>query len=258
MINCFTTDISKQTLLSGIMANETNSLLWTTVIDEDTGETIAHPPEATPNIHITGRLTVGKKFYLTKLPAEGEIEPSGEKISMQERLNSLSNAMADFESGQELESRLAAMNAALAEHQIGPMIELYTLGAMDELSEQFQYEQYRNIVVALSLLEYTHSAGYTENLDNLISLISGMYKASILYRAHQAEVHTLEHEIQRLNAIINGTTKPPVMTITSALGIVAEIPPEITIYIEQYGMPEGGVFEPEKLWEILATIETSS
>jgi hypothetical protein len=223
----------------------TSTSLW--LADEETG--IVRPPSDSMSIRVPNNLYVNGKIYLKQNPSDTEA------IDLNAKIDSLHAAMADFESGQELENHLANVNSTLETHNISALSELYTLGMMEQLSQEFQYEQYRNVVVALLALTYEHSAAYTENLDYSIRYISGMYKATIMHRAHAAEVRAKDQEIARLQSIIDQTAAPPALTTTTALGIIAEIPPEITIYLQRYGAPQGWVFDPQLLWEILAELE---
>jgi hypothetical protein len=43
--------------------------------------------------------------------------------------------------------------------------------------------------------------------------------------------------------------------MTSTLKVVGEIRPEISLYIQRHGFPDGGVFETDKLGLILSELQ---
>lgn len=130
--------------------------------------------------------------------------------------------------------------------KIGDLSKLLSLGKYTELQNQLNYELYTSLSVSLYNENYDKSIGYT-NLRNILYYnLEGLFKIVLLTETHADEIENLKSQIENLK-----NPKQSVFSTYAQNKIVAEIRPEIITYISLYGFPEGGVFDAEKLAEII-------
>lgn len=226
------------------MNSSSNALLWTS----DNG--IVIPPVATPSVSIPGNIYVGGNVILSS-NVGGSNQPT-----LQQQIATLTARIENAETGSNLDARMNSLITNVLD-PLSSYTSLYTTGAIDELQTIFGYEQYRDIIVALGNEAYPPSIPYTTIMNYIFDSIEGLYKAVLLNVAYKLEILTLENQVTTLQNQINNTSIPPVMTVESALNVVATIRPEIQIYINLYGFPAGAVFDAQLLYDILADLNAN-
>ena len=133
--------------------------------------------------------------------------------------------------------------------KIGDLSKLLSLGKYEDLQEVLTYELYTSLSVSLYNENYDKSIGYT-NLRNILYYnLEGLFKIVLLTETHADEIENLKAQIDNLK-----NPKQSIFSTFAENNIVAEIRPEIISYITLYGFPEGGVFDAEKLAEILSKL----
>lgn len=129
----------------------------------------------------------------------------------------------------------------------------YSLGLVDELQLTFTYDVYHKLVSDIFNETFPLSDNFTYLRAIVTDSIEGLYQTTLKNVSYKAEITKLNHIIEQLRNDNGGE----IFNVKTTLGTIAEIRPEITRYIQQYGFPQGGVFDTDKLGEILAELNLS-
>ena len=135
----------------------------------------------------------------------------------------------------------------------------FSLGNYDYVIANFTSVVYYNLSQELYKIkeDSTSYPDYEEMRVNVVRGLEGLNKSVLLYKEHSSTLLQLESQTQKANILddmdklrdyirgLHGSISLfPDMYVTS---IAATLKPEIAIYIQLYGYPEGGVFEADKL-----------
>merc|ERR1711991_751937 len=135
----------------------------------------------------------------------------------------------------------------------------FSLGNFDYVVANFTQVVYYNLSQELYKIREDANTypDYETMRTNVVRSLEGLYKSVLLYKEHSSTLLQLEaqtekasilDDMNKLREYIKGLQGSislfPDMYVTS---IAATLKPEIAIYIQLYGFPEGGVFESEKL-----------
>ena len=135
----------------------------------------------------------------------------------------------------------------------------FSLGNYDYVIANFTSVVYYNLSQELYKIKEDSTAypDYEEMRVNVVRGLEGLNKSVLLYKEHSSTLLQLESQTQKANILddmdrlrdyirgLHGSISLfPDMYVTS---IAATLKPEIAIYIQLYGFPEGGVFEADKL-----------
>ena len=129
----------------------------------------------------------------------------------------------------------------------------YSLGLVDELQLTFTYNVYQKLVTDIFNETFPLSENFTYLRAIVTDSIEGLYQTTLRNVHYKSEITKLNHIIEQLRNDKGGE----IFNVKTTLGMIAEIRPEITRYIQQYGFPQGGVFDTDKLGEILADLNSS-
>jgi hypothetical protein len=129
------------------------------------------------------------------------------------------------------------------------LIDKYSLGLTCELEEEFTYDVYQQLVTALFYEKCEDSEIFNKFHEIIASCLEILYVFVINSKTCKSEIEKLKKIIEELK---NPTTA--LLSASSSVSVVAQIRPEIKLYIQKYGFPYGGLFEANKLNEILKEI----
>jgi len=142
---------------------------------------------------------------------------------------------------------------------INELMYQFSLGNFDYVVANFTQIAYYNLSQELFKLKEDANTypDYETMRTNVARGLEGLYKSVLLYKEYTSTLLQLETQTQKasilddmnkLREYIKGLSGSlslfPDMYVTS---IAATLKPEIAIYIQLYGFPEGGVFETDKL-----------
>jgi len=148
------------------------------------------------------------------------------------------------------------------------MMYLFSLGRFKEVARTLTRNYYQYLSVKLSKISYFDYPIYEQLRRSTKFSLEGLYKSIEQYskltntetilKNTKAKAAILD-DMVKLKEYINGLKKQvsvfPDMNITI---IRAEIKPEYAEYIRMYGFPEGGIFDMDKLAEILIRMELNN
>jgi hypothetical protein len=148
------------------------------------------------------------------------------------------------------------------------MMYLFSLGRFKEVARTLTRNYYQYLSVKLSKITYFDYPIYEQLRRSTKFSLEGLYKSIEQYtkltntetvlKNTKAKAAILD-DMVKLKEYINGLKKQvsvfPDMNITI---IRAEIKPEYAEYIRMYGFPEGGIFDMDKLAEILIRMELNN
>ena len=142
---------------------------------------------------------------------------------------------------------------------INDLMYQFSLGNYDYVIANFTSVVYYNLSQELYKIKEnaTSYPDYEEMRVNVVRGLEGLNKSVLLYKEHSSTLLQLENQTQKASILddmdklrdyirgLHGSISLfPDMYVTS---IAATLKPEIAIYIQLYGFPEGGVFEADKL-----------
>lgn len=129
------------------------------------------------------------------------------------------------------------------------LMDTFSQGNNEQLANDLTFDVYQQLSVDLLQNSYPDSLSYTNFLSIIGSSLEGLYKANIQQQNNSLTIQNLNNTIK--NLLLKNKNNLTAMEQESDMGVSASIRPEIVIYIKKYGMPKGGVFETEKLAEIV-------
>jgi len=150
---------------------------------------------------------------------------------------------------EELESVLNNLYKNVGE-DLEKLLKLYSTGNFTKLQEELTYEVYNELSQALFKESYEKSIGYTNVYSALNRSLEGLYKSALLEDSHKTEITQLK---ARLKLAENPQSN--ILSVASENPVIADVKPEILEYIKLWGFPEGAVFEPEKLAQIIKKLD---
>lgn len=146
---------------------------------------------------------------------------------------------------EELESVLNNLYKNVGE-DLETFLTLYSTGNFTKLQEELTYEVYNELSQALFKESYEKSIGYTNVYSALNRSLEGLYKSTLIENSHKNEIADLKGKLE-----LAKNPSGSLLSVTAQMDVAADVKPEILEYIRSYGFPKGGVFEPEKLTEIM-------
>ena len=129
------------------------------------------------------------------------------------------------------------------------LMDAFSQGDNEQLANDLTFDMYQQLSVDLLQNSYPDSLSYTNFLSIIGSSLEGLYKANIQQQNNALTIQNLNNTIK--NLLLKNKNNLSAMEQESEMQVSASIRPEIIIYIKKYGMPKGGVFETEKLAEIV-------
>jgi len=134
--------------------------------------------------------------------------------------------------------------------QLESLLTNYARGNFDKIKEDLDNNVFENLAVAL-YNEKNDELEYYEFIRLLLVRSLEGIKQSIILNTDQTE--KIENLLRELNQIKN-PIKNTFISASSTLDTIATIRKEYKQYIELYGIPENGVFDADKLAEIIKKI----
>lgn len=137
------------------------------------------------------------------------------------------------------------------------LIQHYLNNEFDELKKKLSLTKYIALGKRLARAAYTASPGFTHLHDLIKQTLQILYNATNMRISSLYEIRMLKAEIERLKC---STTTTPAVTDMSHIAqveIVAMVRPEVRIYIQRWGLPPGGTFDPVKLADIVTELQQS-
>ena len=131
--------------------------------------------------------------------------------------------------------------------QLESLLTNYAHGNFDKIKEDLDNNVFENLAVAL-YNEKNDELEYYEFIRLLLVRSLEGIKQSIILNTDQTE--KIEKLLSELNQIKN-PIKNTFISASSTLDTIATIRKEYKQYIELYGIPENGVFDTDKLAEII-------
>jgi hypothetical protein len=130
------------------------------------------------------------------------------------------------------------------------LLKLYSTGNFTKLQEELTYEVYNELSQALFKESYEKSIGYTNVYSALNRSLEGLYKSTLIEESHKTEIAQLKAKLK-----LAENPQSNILSVSSENPVIANVKPEILEYIRLYGFPKGGVFEPEKLAQIIKKLD---
>lgn len=119
----------------------------------------------------------------------------------------------------------------------------YTFGDFDQFKQTYTQEVFENL--AKAILDEQNENLTFENIRLIFNTSLESLQRSFTIQK------SLETEIVALRATIYEMKNKSLLSTTETLNVVAQLKPEYLIYVQRYGMPINGIFEADKLAEIL-------
>jgi len=139
-------------------------------------------------------------------------------------------------------------------------------GNFDSLQQNLTLPNFNQLSSQLLALKIPDNP-YYEQVRNLIgSILQNLYQATNLYTTLLAEQKNCENcyqtasildSIPLLTEYIDKLRRTNFLFSSTVTAVAAKVKEEYAIYLSLYGVPEGGVFDPDKLAAILQTINAS-
>ena len=123
----------------------------------------------------------------------------------------------------------------------------FSSGDTDQVKDELTYELYTNLSQKLFEIKNEEYVGYSRSRFTLVAALEGLYKTAIQARAQEQEVKRLEDLV---NLYKNGGGDG-ILEGTSTIDVIGTIRPEVEEYINRYGFPPNGVFDSDKLSQVL-------
>lgn len=133
---------------------------------------------------------------------------------------------------------------------LGILLSYYSNGDMDTLQELLTYDVYQSLATKLITESAPQYTSYHQIHQLLTKTLQGLFSSVQLNSSQKNTIHKLQQELA--NAL-NPNTSLMINTLNvmGSLDTRALIKPEIKIYIQRWGYPLGGVFDPTKLADII-------
>ena len=156
---------------------------------------------------------------------------------------------------QPCDSNLTKALAKLYQNVGDDLEELFTyfsIGDVGILKERLTYDVYQNLATLLVNSSYPVNINYTNVLGIIQTSLEGLYQSLLL-------ASTQENEIARLNKLLSESKSDSLpsiksLSVSADLDTVGLIRPEIKLYIQLYGFPANGIFDPDNINKIKATL----
>lgn len=133
---------------------------------------------------------------------------------------------------------------------IDSLLQQFISGDLEGIKTALTSEFYNQLAIKLSD-EKCERFPYYEHIRLLINRSLEILEKTIIIEAD------LQEELNRVKNELDQCRNPaaPLFELEAAIETVASIRPEYLKYIQLYGMPEGGVFDTEKLADVIKSLE---
>ena len=129
----------------------------------------------------------------------------------------------------------------------------YALGLSSELQNEFTFDVYSNLSELLFKSSDPISITYSKLFNIISNSLEGLYKSVLNDKKQSSVIQQLQSNLDKLT-----NTSANILEVESELDTVADIRPEVTEYINRYGLPEGLVFDTQLLGEIIEELKENN
>ena len=126
----------------------------------------------------------------------------------------------------------------------------YALGLSNELQNEFTFDVYSNLSELLFKSSDPISITYSKLFSIISDSLEGLYKSVLNDKKQSSVIQQLQSNLDKLT-----NTSANILEVESELDTVADVRPEVTEYINRYGLPEGLVFDTQLLGEIIEELK---